>query len=229
MDQEIKYDKKDNTAGFRRILLVFVIILGLILFLLAPHQTWSFLKGLMDPHGNASAQGTPDTTVREPASPITYSPPVPVEENFDIDGSVRPPGEYSHYHQYLTGKKNLDFVPTLRLCRSVLYRIQSDYVDQVETSQLIEGARKEVAKILDDGGFDKAPLKALPASKNFFKGVLQAYSDRIDRRIILYACIQGMVRGNNRQVLPFSHSRRLQKIPGADPPEQLLRHRRAYN
>ncbi len=174
---------------------VFAVILGFVLYLLAPPQAQLYLRELINPNRKTSAVNSTDTASAEPMPDITYLPRTRAEDDFEIDDSVRPPDEYSYYHQYLTGQAPLDFNPTLRLCQSVLGRIQSDYVDEISTSTLMEGARNEIAMILEESGFSRDSLDDMASDESFFKGVADAYSHRIDQRILFYACIRGMIEG----------------------------------
>jgi carboxyl-terminal processing protease len=178
-----------------------LLLLWSFLFSILTGNSPSFVRAIISPSPSAA----PSSTIPD-VSPLQN----PGESDFRIDSSVKPPDEYSLYHPYLTGKKKLEFTPSIDLCQSVLFKIQNEYVDEVSPQVLFGGVRDEVGMLLSDWNIDQAPLKTIPLTKDIFSAVIKSYSPRVDERLLLYACINGLIKSLNDPYCDFLPPREYQ-------------------
>ncbi len=131
-------------------------------------------------------------------SPLPSPSSVRVKNKEGIDDfeirTERPPSVSSPYGAYLSGKKKLGFSPNEDFCLEVMRKIQKEYVDEVPQIKLLKGAKDEVRRLLIDAGYDGKGLSSIALDKNFFKNVAALYSSKVDKKLIFYACILGMVK-----------------------------------
>lgn len=175
------------------ILIIVLVFLGILLGAgVAGYNSGLVEKLVKDIKAGVAEKGTP-----VPASclKIKKTPKIDPADDYNINDSFKPPAEYSRYRKYLDGKKSLDFTPSIELCNAVLYRIKKDYVEEISAEELFKGVKKEAAKVVTDAGLDVKCLDQLPLDKNLFEGVVKGYSEVIDKRLLLYACIRGLVKG----------------------------------
>lgn len=129
-------------------------------------------------------------------TPLAVSPePVSTEpfEEFEIHDRVRPPSSRTYYHVFLEGKKELGFSPDIDLCKKVLYQIEKEYVEEVNPLLLYKGARDEVKMLLAEAGVKKDGINSIPLTRDIFQNLVERYSDSVDKDLLLFACINGMM------------------------------------
>jgi len=102
--------------------------------------------------------------------------------------------EISRYGSYINKEKKLGFTPTIELCNRILFQIMYDYVDEVSPRQIFRGVKDEIKGLLRESHYDEN-VDGLPETKDIFSKVSNEYGDRIDKKILLFACINGMIRG----------------------------------
>jgi carboxyl-terminal processing protease len=104
-------------------------------------------------------------------------------------------GAASLYSAYLDGSKKLGFSLSFDLCENILYRIKNDYVDDVKSSIIYSGIRKEISELLTLAGVETTSLGKIPDNEEIFTAIVSEYGDKVDRDLLFYACIKGMVKG----------------------------------
>jgi carboxyl-terminal processing protease len=128
-----------------------------------------------------------------PGSSSTISAVVSDPDEFLIKDTLTPPRETGIYDDFITGKKKLDFKPSVELCRQVMDTVLKEYIEPVTPQILLEGAVNELRILLFDAGFDYTQVDSLTQDNNMFQAALDQFSDRVNANLILAACIRGMV------------------------------------
>ncbi|MCD4782977.1 MAG: S41 family peptidase [Candidatus Eremiobacteraeota bacterium] len=143
-------------------------------------------------------------------APLTDSSPVTEVQNREIivDNTRETPSgekdtrESSRYGNYINKKKKLGFTPTTELCNRILFQIKYDFVDEVSPRQIFRGVKDEIKELFRESGISEN-VDRLPETKDIFSKVSSEYSDRIDKRLLLFACINGMIRGLDDRYTAF--------------------------
>ncbi|MCE1248829.1 MAG: S41 family peptidase [Firmicutes bacterium] len=99
------------------------------------------------------------------------------------------------YESYLSGAKKLGVSLSFDLCENVLYRVKNDFVDEINPTVIYTGIKNEVSSLLKCAGVDSSELKNMPDGEEIFTGILTSYGDKVDRDLLFYACLKGMVKG----------------------------------
>jgi len=101
----------------------------------------------------------------------------------------------TYYLKYIKNKGELGFDPDIILCKRILNRIVRDYVEKVESRKVFQGVKKELKIMLREAGIKEDEADFLPGDEKIFRAAQKTFQDRIDARIINFACIKGMVKG----------------------------------
>ncbi len=129
-------------------------------------------------------------TAQEPSDIITVFPD-------KTPASPEPPDnkqkKSSLYKKILKDKNELGFSPSVNLWNKVRGRIEGYYVNEVTSSLLYRGTKKEIKVLLDEAGIDSGELEEIPENDEILNKAIELYKDRIDRDIIIYAGIKGLV------------------------------------
>jgi carboxyl-terminal processing protease len=126
-----------------------------------------------------------------------------IQEDFEINGQLKPPADPGVYLEYLSGKKKIKFNPSVNLCMSVVTLVQNEFVDQVNLDDLYEGAKEEVKTLLFDANLDYSTIESIPANSDIFKNTVNSYGKYLGEDLILYACLKGIMRGLNEHYSVF--------------------------
>lgn len=135
-------------------------------------------------------------------APVADSSPVTDLHNREIivdNTRENPSGEKNtreskRYGSYINKEKKLGFTPTTELCNRILFQIKYDFVDEVSPRQIFKGVKDEIKELFRESGISE-DVDRLPETKDIFTKVTSKYSNRIDKKLLLFACINGMMRG----------------------------------
>lgn len=123
-----------------------------------------------DPHGVAQKNGKDDKAKKEQEIQADYTP------------LLKDPGM-------------LEFHPDENLFRNVYYSIRQSFVEPVTDEQLFAGMVKEVRLLLKQAKVSDADLAKLDKNKNVLRQLVQLYGDRVNKDVLVYVAIQGMLQG----------------------------------
>lgn len=137
---------------------------------------------------------------QEPSEIITV---VPDETPQKTETPETPGKKSSFYKKLIDDKKELGFSPSVNLWNKVIGRIKGYYVNEVSSASLYMGTKKELKNLLDEAGIDSSQLENVPENDEILNKALELYKDRIDRDIIIYAAIKGLVRSLDDQYTEF--------------------------
>jgi carboxyl-terminal processing protease len=113
-------------------------------------------------------------------------------EEFEIKGDLTPPYTTDKYDLFLKGEKRPEYAPSIDICYLVLNTILDEYVEPVEPETLFTGVREELRVLLFDAGCDYTIVEKIPSDGTVFQSVLERFGNKIDKNLLLYACIKGM-------------------------------------
>ena len=99
------------------------------------------------------------------------------------------------YPKLLAKPSELGFVPDAELFRDVYFRIRTSFVEQVADAQLEKGVVHEVGKLVRAAGQSPQPLQSLDKRVNILSQVLDLYAPKVDKTLLTYAAIEGMLYG----------------------------------
>lgn len=89
----------------------------------------------------------------------------------------------------------LEFHPDENLFRNVYYSIRQSFVEPVTDEQLFSGMVKEVRLLLKQAKVSDADLAKLDKNKNVLRQLVQLYGNRVNKDVLVYVAIQGMLQG----------------------------------
>ena len=137
---------------------------------------------------------------QEPSDIITVFPDTPPSSPEPPDGMKK---QSSFYRKLLDDKKVLGFSPSVNLWNKVMGRIEGYYVNKVPSSLLYRGTKKELQTLLEEAGVDSGQLENIPENDEILNKAIELYEDRIERDIIIYAGIKGLVSALDDQYTEF--------------------------
>lgn len=151
-------------------------------------------------------------TAQEPSEVITVFPDETPTSPEPSDGKQKP----SFYKKLLNDKKELGFTPSVNLWNKVSGRIKGYYVNDVPSSLLYRGTKKEIKTLLNEAGIDGKQLEEIPENDEILNKTIEIYKDRVDPDLIIYAGIKGLIRALEDQytefMTPTEYSNFLKKI-----------------
>ncbi|MEW6280486.1 MAG: S41 family peptidase [Candidatus Eremiobacterota bacterium] len=103
--------------------------------------------------------------------------------------------EPRNYSQLLKKPDELGFNPDENLFRNVYWHIRQSYVEKINEDQLFNGLKSEVANLLRQAKVPTDGLARLDKKKNVLVQLVDMYGDRVDRRLLVFAAILGMLDG----------------------------------
>ena len=99
------------------------------------------------------------------------------------------------YEKLLKNPSELGFTPTADLFRDAYVRIRTSFVEEVNDDRLAKGVMTEVGKLARAAGQSVEPLHKLDKNKNILTQILNAYGSTIDKKLLTYAAVEGMLYG----------------------------------
>ena len=109
----------------------------------------------------------------------------------------------SVYTKYLKDKSLLGFSPSVDLCQRVYNRIDRYYVNPVDSDKVYKGIKEELKVLLEDAGVDAKDINSLPNSREIFKKSVNLFGYKVNRDLVLYAVIRGMVKSLDDRYTEF--------------------------
>ena len=99
------------------------------------------------------------------------------------------------YRDLAKHPEKLGFTPNEELFKCVYMRIRSSYVDNVSDEKLYDGVVEEIGVLLEALGQPRQGLKTLDPDKNALSQLDALYGKCVDKKVLIYAAIQGMLGG----------------------------------
>lgn len=130
---------------------------------------------------------------RAPEASSTEAPVAQAEDTPAEDESKEIPKR--DYSEYLQDPSTLGFRPGEHLFRNVYYHVKTSFVEEIPDTELFEGVKAEVANLLDQAEVSTDDLSKLDSGKKVLPQLVELYGDRIDRNLLVYAAILGMLQG----------------------------------
>lgn len=107
-----------------------------------------------------------------------------------LQDELKPKRKYSIL---LEDPDKLGFEPTDTLFRNVYYHVKRDHVAGVSDDDLVNGLVAEVRNLIDQAELSTEVLDNLDLNKRVIRQILKGYDGQIDRNLLLYASILGML------------------------------------
>jgi carboxyl-terminal processing protease len=118
-------------------------------------------------------------------------------DDFRIEQVVTPPSKTGAYTEYLNGLKKPDYEPTVNLCHLILKIILDEHLNPVNREMLLTGVKEEIKTLLFDAEIDYRLTEMLPPDETIFQTSLELFGGKVDEKLILSACINGMLSALN--------------------------------
>lgn len=101
------------------------------------------------------------------------------------------------YSPLLKNPGTLGFHPDEKLFRDVYFSIKNSFVEPVTDDQLFKAMVKEVRTLLKQAKVPADGLARLDKSRNVLNQLVELYGQRVNKDVLIYAAIQGMLIGLN--------------------------------
>ena len=144
------------------------------------------------------AASTPSPAPKKPEGPAMLAQvdkPVAQADPSDVDAETEEKDPKRDYSSVLKDPKELKFEPDEALFRNVYYYIKKSYVEDVPSNQLFDGVKSEVKDLLDQAKVPAGDLEKLDPDQKVLPQVLSMYGDKVDKRLLTFAAILGMLDG----------------------------------
>jgi len=114
------------------------------------------------------------------------------------DKSKKPDKIPPIYTSYLKDPSKLGFKPDEPLFKNVYFYLRNFYVDPVSEKSMCEGLLEQMKILLRDAKLSARGLPSLKDESNvteLFEKMMKQYSGKVDRYVLAFACIEGMIGG----------------------------------
>ncbi|MBI3929046.1 MAG: S41 family peptidase [Armatimonadetes bacterium] len=151
-----------------------------------------------DADSKAAAQSVniePVEVVRSEPEPAVARTPAPDPKQAPKKDGEEEEDLKRDYSEFFKDPKKLGFSPGEHLFRNVYYHIKTSFVEEVEDKVLFEGVKAEVANLLEQAKVPTDGLKKLDSSKKVLPQLLSLYGDKVDKNLLVYSAILGMLQG----------------------------------